>query len=344
MSTGRSPRSPRTPRTLRTPRSLLDRSVLAAASVTVLSLAASGCVVVHGEREVLPAATPTEAAAALKDFTAAYNKADKAYDRALDADYVTGALGAIDAARLDAGHEVSPAGNPSYTPLEFTDTRFTIPKKAGWPRWFVANADANKGNEARWLLVFTRSNVAEPWAVAYLTLLDPDDVPVFKTDKDGLAEPVTVNSAELAVAPKDLSADYATYLKDGSGDVFAPGAHTSGWVEQRKKSAIKPGLVTQFIDEPLGKGDFAPLGLRTADGGALVFFATHHYEKQTAAQGTSIPAQSDSVLALTTGEIKQSLTLEFVSNQVVLDPGKAAANQGVEFLSRIQGLTAAQGE
>jgi hypothetical protein len=312
--------------------------------VTVLSLAASGCVVVHGEREVLPAATPTEAAEALKDFTTAYNKADKAYDRALDADYVTGALGAIDAARLDAGHEVSPAGNPSYVPLEFTDTRFTIPKKAGWPRWFVANADANKGNEARWLLVFTRSNAAEPWAVAYLTLLDPADVPVFKTDKDGLGEPVTVNSAELAVAPKDLSADYATYLKDGGGDVFAPGVHTSGWVAQRKKSAIKPGLVTQYIDEPLAKDDFAPLGLRTADGGALVFFATHHYEKQTAALGTSIPAQSDSVLALTTGEIKQSLTLEFVSNQVVLDPGKGTANQSVKFLNRIQGLTAALGE
>ena len=31
-----------------------------------------------------------------KDFTAAYNKADKAYDRSLDADRVTGALGAID--------------------------------------------------------------------------------------------------------------------------------------------------------------------------------------------------------------------------------------------------------
>ncbi len=314
------------------------------ASVTVLSLSASGCVVVHGEREVIPGATRAEASEALKEFTTAYNKADKAYDRALDADHVTGALGAIDAARLDAGREISPAGNPSYVPLELTDARFAIPKKAGWPRWFVADADANKGNDARWLLVFTRSNVVEPWAVAYLTLLDPDDVPRFRTDNDGWAEPVAANSAELAVRPEDLSANYATYLKDGRGGVFAPGVHTSGWVTQRQKSAIKPGLVTQFIDEPLTKGEFAPLGLRTTDGGALVFFATHHYEKQTAAQGTSIPAPGDSVLALTTGEIKQSLTLEFVSNQAVLDPGKGAANQGVQFLSRIQGLTAAQGE
>src|SRR3954451_12853428 len=95
VSRGLGPRSPHTPRRPRTPRSLLGRSALAAVSVTVLSLAASGCVVVHGEREVLPAATPTEAAEALKDFTAAYNEADRTYDRARDADYVTGALGAI---------------------------------------------------------------------------------------------------------------------------------------------------------------------------------------------------------------------------------------------------------
>ena len=60
-------------------------------AVTALSvLTASGCVVVHGEREVVPAATRAEAARALKDFTTAYNTADKAYDRSLDADQVTG--------------------------------------------------------------------------------------------------------------------------------------------------------------------------------------------------------------------------------------------------------------
>ena len=77
----------------------LDRRVLIAASVTALSLTASGCVVVHGEREVLPSATHGEAAKALRQFTTAYNKADKAYDSSLDADHVTGALGDIDAAR-----------------------------------------------------------------------------------------------------------------------------------------------------------------------------------------------------------------------------------------------------
>ncbi|MFE2040475.1 hypothetical protein ACFXAZ_05990, partial [Streptomyces sp. NPDC059477] len=59
-------RGPRTPRSRRR----IDRRTLIAASVTALSLTASGCVVVHGEREVVPATTEAEAARALKEFTA----------------------------------------------------------------------------------------------------------------------------------------------------------------------------------------------------------------------------------------------------------------------------------
>ncbi len=93
----------------------LNRGVLTAASVTALAVTASGCVVVHGEREVLPAATRAEAAKALERFTTAYNKADKAYDPSLDAEYTTGALADIDSARLEAGqanHPTATRGTP----------------------------------------------------------------------------------------------------------------------------------------------------------------------------------------------------------------------------------------
>ncbi|MEV0242829.1 hypothetical protein AB0I06_23260 [Streptomyces sp. NPDC050674] len=325
----------RDPRTLRRP----ARSALIATSVTALSLTASGCVVVHGEREILPSTTRAEAAEALQEFTTAYNEADKAYDGTLDADHTTGALADIDSARLKAGKANNPAGNPNHTPLKLTDAKFTIPKKAGWPRWFVADAAGNKGGDARWLLVFTRSGLDEPFQVAYLTLVAPGKVPQFKKDADGWAEAVPADSAGLAVGPADLSRSYATYLKSG-GAAFADGAHTSQWRALRKKNSKKPGMVTQYIDDPLTNGDYAPLALRTADGGALVFFTTRHYEKQTAYAGTSVPTPGKDVLALTKGEIKQSLTMEFVSNEVALDP----KGQGkVTILGRIQGLTAAEG-
>ncbi|MFB6845062.1 hypothetical protein ACFCXS_09405 [Streptomyces sp. NPDC056373] len=325
----------RDPRTLRRP----ARSALIATSATALSLTASGCVVVHGEREILPSTTRAEAAQALQEFTTAYNEADKAYDGTLDADHTTGALADIDSARLKAGKANNPDGNPRHTPLKLTDAKFTIPKKAGWPRWFVADAAGNKGGTARWLLVFTRSSLDDPFQVAYLTLVAPGKVPQFKKDADGWAESVPVNSTGLATAPGDLSRTYATYLKSG-GETFAGGAHTSQWRALRKKNGKKPGMVTQFIDEPLTNGDYAPLALRTTDGGALVFFTTRHYEKQTAYAGTSVPAPNKDVLALTKGEIKQSLTMEVVSNEVALDPKGPGK---VTILGRIQGLTSAEG-
>ncbi len=74
-----------------------------------------------------------------------------------------------------------------------------------------------------------------------------------------------------------------------------------------------------------------------------MFFTTRHYEKQTAAQGASVPTPNESVLALTEGEIKQSLTMEFVSNAVAVNPAKDSADDGVKILGRVQGLTSAQG-
>lgn len=330
----------KTPQTLRR----WGRLSTSAAAVTVLSVTASGCMVVHGEREILPGATKTEAARALKDFTAAYNEANAANDQALDSDRVTGPLADIDGAKLRAGAKNQPGGNPDYAPLKLTDTEFTIPKKAGWPRWFVADSKANKGaDNTRWLMAFTRGGANEVWEVSYLTILAADDVPEFKKDKDGWADPVTANAGDLAVPPQDLAETYATYLQDG-GAAFTPGPHTSAWRDARQKNAEKPGLVRQYLDEPLTSGDYAPLGLRTTDGSALVFFTTRHYEKQTAAQGVPLNVSDANVKALMTGEAKQSITLESVSNQAVLDPGPGAADQKVEFLARIQGLTGAKGE
>ncbi|WP_181849643.1 hypothetical protein [Streptomyces parvulus] len=329
MSRDRGPRRPRR----------LDRKILAAASVTALSLTASGCVVVHGEREVLPATTRTEAAEALRQFTSAYNAADKAYDASLDADHTAGPLAAIDSARLKAGRTNHPDGNPAHAPLELTDAKYTIPKKAGWPRWFVADTKANKGGKSRWLVVFTRDGLDETWQATYLTLVAPERMPEFKTDADGWAEAVPADSAGLAAPPGDLSEDYTAYLRNG-GTSFADGVHTSSWREVREKRSSRPGLVTQFIDEPLTDGDYAPLALRTKDGGALVFFTTRHYEKQTAARGAAVPTPNKDVQALTDGEIKQSLTMEFVSNEVALDP----ADGKVSVLGRVQGLTSAKGE
>ncbi|MFE9400836.1 hypothetical protein ACFYNY_03565 [Streptomyces sp. NPDC006530] len=315
------------------------------ATATVLTVTASGCVTVHGEREVVPSATKAEAARALTAFTDAYNRADKAYDPALDADRVTGAFGATTQAGFAARHVTSPGGNARYTPLELTGAAYTIPRQAGWPRWFVADTDSNRDQDdqgpgdTRWLLLFIRNGPEQGWKLAYVSILGVKDVPAFAKDKDGWAKPVRPDDPALAVAPKDLSTGYTSYLQSGKPAVFADGGHTSGWREARQKNAVRSGRVSQFVDQPLDDGDFAPLGLRTADGHALVFFAARHFERQTVAKGVRLDITPDEK-AMLTGQVTTSLTREWISNELALVPPQGK----VVVMDRVQGLVATKGE
>ncbi|MFF1510753.1 hypothetical protein [Streptomyces sp. NPDC058326] len=332
----------RAPRPLERPAARPARFLAATAAATVLALTASGCVTVHGELALLPPATEAEAARALADFTNAYNRADKAHDPALDAGRVTGPLGEINQAGLRARAVTDPGGNPDHKPLELSDARFVLPRKAGWPRWFLADADSNRGAaERRWLLVFVRNGPEQLWEVAHLVVLDPAEVPEF-AEEEGYAVPVAADTGTLAVAPEDLGEQYASFLKDGKPGQFGAGPHTTLWREQRQKAAKRPGLATQYLDRATDQGDFAPLGLRTKDGGALVFFATRFFERQTAAPGYR-PKVAPGVKALLTGEIKNTVTKEWVSSQAALVKPAGTDRDGVSVKGRLQGVVGAEG-
>ncbi|WP_262387045.1 hypothetical protein [Streptomyces sp. TRM49041] len=302
---------------------------------------------VHGESAVVPTATRSEAEQALKDFTDAYNAADKEYDPSLDAHRVTGSLGAIHQAGLKARSVTHPDGNPSHRPLELNDTKFVIPKNAGWPRWFVVDADSNRDTDQgagdnRWVLLFIRGGPDEMWEASHLAVLAPAEIPVFRTDADGWAEPAPADGASLAAAPAELSEDYAGYLKTGQPEKFAAGPHTSVLREQRDKIANRPGLAVQFADQALDTGAFAPVGLVTEDGGALVFFSTRFYERRTAAQGYR-PKVSPEEKPLLTGDVRNTLTKEWVASLTALvRPGGTDTDQ-VTIVNRLQGVTAVKG-
>jgi hypothetical protein len=319
------------------------RAAAGLATATVLALAASGCVTVHGELAVLPTVNHAEAAKALKDFTTAYNAADKANKPSLDSGITTGSLAAINQAGLRARSVTSPQGNTSHQDLALKDPQFVIPEKAGWPRWFLAVAKPGNPQSGsattRWLVVFVRDSPTDPWRAAYLTLMAANAIPAFQTGKDGYARPVEAKDAALAVAPKNLSARYASYLQTGSPDVFAPGAHTDQWRARRAKQTA--AITVQYIDQPLTSGDFAPLGLATKDGGALVFFATRYYQRQTTAKGFT-PTVPSNVVPLTKGKVKNTFTQEYVSSEVAEVP-PAAGSGKVAIVSRLEGVTAATG-
>lgn len=296
---------------------------------------------VHGEREIIPSVSRAEAPKVLREFTAGYTEAYRRLDPALVDRVETGALAEMGKADLAAQRAATPKGNPGYPPLVLDDARFAIPQLAGWPKFFVADTHSNRDGN-RWLVAFTRAGAKEPWKAAYLSIMTADRVPKFSTDKDGYVLPAPPG-ADLTVPPSAVSDAYTSYLRTGAGEVFAPSGPTSQARADRARLARTPGFWTEYIDTPDGPPGFPPLGLRTRDGGALVFFTAHHREKRTMAKGLR-PAVTDArTKALLTGELRTAVTYTRVSESAVRIPAKPAGGR-IAFLNRIEAMTAAKGE
>lgn len=299
---------------------------------------------VHGEQALVPAVTKAEAAKALARFTQLNNDAKRSYDPAVLAKAETGALGEMDHAGLTARRANHPEGNPKAVPLELSDARFLIPKQRGWPKWFAADAATSPGG-VRWLLLFQRSAVSDPWKASYLAVIAADRMPQFVLDKKGFAEPVPLNGSGLLVEPGRLSAAYTSYLQTGTAATlaFADGSQTSQVRQQRRRGASTSAAVTEYADQPVDVGEFPPVGLRTTDGGALVFFASRH-QSRLSTPGKPLKVDDPDTRALMTGTPKNSVTLIRVSEQAVTVPPANDATGKVVFMSRLLGLVTAKGE
>ncbi|MEX2981823.1 hypothetical protein [Streptomyces sp. C36] len=289
-----------------------------------------------------------EAAKVLDTFTDGYNKAYRKLDPALVDRVEGGALAEIAKADLAAQRAATPGGNPGYPALKLRDARFTIPKAAGWPKFFVADTLSNRDRN-RWLVVFTRDGAREPWKASYLTLLAAGKVPEFTVDKDGYAEAVPASGdTGTAVAPGALSRAYTEYLRTGQNGPFLPGGQPAQLREERGRLARTPTFWTEYIDTPDKAPDFPPLALRTVGGGAMVFFTAHHREKRTMVKGVRPSVTEPRTKALLKGDLKQAVTYTRVSESAVRVPAREApgADGGARtvFLNRIESLIAVKGE
>ncbi|MDG4532082.1 hypothetical protein [Streptomyces sp. AV19] len=285
-----------------------------------------------------------EAGEVLARFTAGYTEAYRRLDPALVDRVETGALAEIGRADVAEQRARLPKGrsaNPGYPALKLDDARFTIPKSAGWPKFFLADTRSNRDRN-RWLVVFARAGARAPWKAAYLTLHAPGSVPAFRTDREGWAVPA---GDGLVLAPGAVSGAYADFLRTGAGDVFAPSGPTTQTRADRARLARTPSFRTDWIDTAAGAPDFPAVSLRTADGGAVVFFAAHHREKRTMARGVRPGVTERRTKALLSGSLRTAITYTRVSESAVRVPAGPAGGRGrVQFLNRIESLVAARGE
>ena len=200
----------------------------AAAALVILS----GCMTVHGEREMLPAVSKAEGAKALTRFTDSFNKTYRELDPKRNPSFEAGALLAIDQAGIKASQALRPQGNPDFPALELTEPRFTVPKQAGWPKYFVADAHSNRGRQGPPHPVVPGVQPRRPQREVARGLLRavPGQQGAGAEDEGRLRRG---GAARLRLrsdgGPGRLSRAYADFLNTGKGSVFAPGPQTDGW-------------------------------------------------------------------------------------------------------------------
>ncbi|MDT0322038.1 hypothetical protein [Streptomyces millisiae] len=347
-------------------RARLSTTVAGLTAVLTLTATLSGCMTVHGEEAIVPAADTEEAQDVLEHYVEVYNEAKPANDSELNATIEVGGLGAINGAVLDARagaiadaeeqgdqriiDQINEAYGPeAFTPLELEDVRYHIPEQAGWPKFFVADAQSNL-TENRWLLVFTRNAIDEDWRASYLGQVPTAQLPEFAEEENGNGALVDIpltgtDGDDLAVAPGELSAAYADYLTAGGVDpTFTAGPYTTEALANREAANSNAAFRTDYIDEPAEGAEYAPVAIRTADGGALVFFTTVHNSKQTVAEGEDPVEVLDldpASLALMDGEARRAVTWQRVAYQVAYVP---AGEGQVEILGQSRGATSVTGE
>ncbi|MFJ9419217.1 hypothetical protein ACIRPT_34430 [Streptomyces sp. NPDC101227] len=286
--------------------------------------------------------TKAEGNKALTRFIDGFNKIRRTLDPDLNPTYEAGAMLALDQAEVKAAHGMNPKGSPNSAAVTVKDAHFTVPKQAGWPRSFIADALTNlksrrTGEYIRWYLVFSRDSIDAPWRVVYQATFVGSKAPEFKMD-GGFAEAVPVGGGSgLAVDPGKLSKTYADYLNTGKPDVFASGPNTDRWRTRRAKDANGVGSRILYEDSA---ANFPPVALRTADGGALVFFATYYHQQKTVSPGMIITVGPE-LRGILKGPMKKKTTQMAISNvsgQAVKVPAKSAGGK-VEFLYRLDAKT-----
>jgi hypothetical protein len=218
--------------------------------------------------------TMTEAQGVLAGYTSANNGANALRNDALLATIETGTSYAIDSGlyRVQQAEHAPPY--PAFGPAR---AQYYIPRQqaAGYPHWFVvqvANASfASPGKvTGTEYLLFTQAAPGVPWKNAIEPYLVPGaTAPPITLGSDGLATAVAPDAMSLAVAPARLPGLTAGSL-DGTGPLPNPG-NLADRLDLGFWRAKLPAASVSGRHAPAPGGQV--FGLRTADGGALLFYS-----------------------------------------------------------------------
>jgi hypothetical protein len=174
----------------------------------------------------------------------------------------------------------SAAKDAGLAPGAQVTERFYVPRVTAYPRWFAeVGTTRSHGAPGGDAFVMVQSQPAGPWRVADTFSWAgqaPAQLAAIAVDAGGYATAVPPGDTSVVTPPGQLPAQYARVV-GGAGSasrLYAPGDPTTAW------TAVQHQIVRGAPAEGWQVGGFGyavPAGseyaLRTADGGAVVFFA-----------------------------------------------------------------------
>lgn len=285
------------------------------------------------------ALTMAQASQVLANYTAANNTANAQRSDSLLATIETGSSYAVDAGLYQAQQAENAATYPAFGPQR---EQYYIPRETAYPRWFVvqvSNADLDtpaKITSTEYLL-FTQTGPGAPWKNAVEPyVLSGAAVPPVALGDGGLATPVTSATA-LAVPVGQIAQVTASSLDgtamNGTAQLPNPG-NLADLMDRAFWQGKLPASSVADAHTPSGP----VYGLRTTDGGALLFYADAAQLTLTAPAGEAmhltIPGFYSPSQALTTA------TIAYQEQFATYDPPSGGGmTSGLRVVADYSGIT-----
>jgi hypothetical protein len=183
------------------------------------------------------------------------------------------------------------AGHATVKPDRYTAPSFYLPVQDGYPQWFVASVrrtapaaspeslpGAPQAATGQVLMLFEKRTAQLPWELASSVQLQPgQQLPQLATTAGGYVQTAPLDDSTTYLARPDVVGPLQAAMVDDGPSAPAATAVASGPLTTgiyAGQAAIKPpsGDVRQWELEGSRYGKFA---LRTASGGAVVFYAMY---------------------------------------------------------------------
>jgi hypothetical protein len=219
-----------------------------------------------------PPLTQAAARAILSRYTTANNAVNARMDPGLLGGYETASSQVLDASRYTTRRATGSGPYPAYAPA---GAQFYIPAEpVSYPHWFAVRVTnrvltaKHQGLGTEYLL-FTQSGPGAAWKdETEPYLLGAATAPPVALDAAGWATAVDYHAAGLTVAPSKLAQSTADSL-DGHGPVSNPGNLSEYSTVNEWRARLPKGSAVSDQHTQTGYGI---IGLRTSDGGALLFY------------------------------------------------------------------------